>query len=238
MAEPGDETAAAGGHGRMRAARADREHAVEVLKTAFVQERLTKDELDARVSRALRARTYADLAALTEDMPAGLVSAPVPAAGPAAGPASTPARTLVVALRRTGMCLTGGLALIGIIFLTAPNPWLFFAYLGTIMSVVAASGFLGYGIIDACREWLAQGPGAPPGGPEHDGQQSGPAGAWPGQAERPGQAQVGLPAPRRGRRPGQAQTGLPALRAVLLAGLVVDLGGRGVLLHGLDPAQR
>ena len=38
---------------------------------AFVQERLTKDEFDLRVGRALASRTYADLAALTADIPAG-----------------------------------------------------------------------------------------------------------------------------------------------------------------------
>lgn len=55
---------------RMRASRADREQVVDVLKTAYVQERLTEDELDARVGRALAARTYADLDALTADVPA------------------------------------------------------------------------------------------------------------------------------------------------------------------------
>jgi hypothetical protein len=53
----------------MRASRGDRERAVEMLKTAFVQDRLTKDELDARVPAALAARTYADLDALTADIP-------------------------------------------------------------------------------------------------------------------------------------------------------------------------
>ncbi|HEX6521362.1 MAG TPA: DUF1707 domain-containing protein [Streptosporangiaceae bacterium] len=55
--------------GRMRASRTDREQVVEKLKTAYVQERLTEDELDARVGRALAARTYADLDALTADIP-------------------------------------------------------------------------------------------------------------------------------------------------------------------------
>jgi len=75
----------------MRASRADREQAIDVLKIAFVQERLTKGELDARVGRALAARTYADLDALTADIPAGPDPArsPVPAAAAAArGPAA------------------------------------------------------------------------------------------------------------------------------------------------------
>jgi hypothetical protein len=53
----------------MRAARADRERAIEVLKDAFVQDRLTKDELGSRVGQALAARTYADLAAATAGIP-------------------------------------------------------------------------------------------------------------------------------------------------------------------------
>jgi hypothetical protein len=67
MAGPQD-PAAAGGD-RLRAGHADREQVIEVLKNAFVHGRLTKDELDTRAGRALAARTYADLAALTADIP-------------------------------------------------------------------------------------------------------------------------------------------------------------------------
>jgi hypothetical protein len=42
---------------------------IEALKAAFVRGRLTKAELDTRVGQALSARTYADLAALTTDIP-------------------------------------------------------------------------------------------------------------------------------------------------------------------------
>jgi hypothetical protein len=71
---PGDQTAAAApdGYGRMRASRADREQVIDTLKAAFVQGRLTRDELDERVARALVPLTYAELATLTEDLPAGL----------------------------------------------------------------------------------------------------------------------------------------------------------------------
>lgn len=69
-------------HGPMRAAHADREQVVDALKAAFVQGRLTQDELDARVGQALAARTYAELAALTTDLPAGPDRAPAPAPGP------------------------------------------------------------------------------------------------------------------------------------------------------------
>jgi hypothetical protein len=76
MAGPGDEIAAgAEGRGRLRASHADREHVIETLKAAFVQGRLAKDEFDARVGQAFASRTYAQLAAVTEDLPAGLVAA-------------------------------------------------------------------------------------------------------------------------------------------------------------------
>jgi hypothetical protein len=73
MAEPGTQmTGAAAGRGRLRTSRADREQTVEVLKAAFVQGRLTKDEFEARIHWALTSRTYAELAAATADIPAGL----------------------------------------------------------------------------------------------------------------------------------------------------------------------
>ena len=58
------------GLGHLRASRADREQVIDVLKVAFVQERLDKEELDDRVAQALAARTYADLGALIADLPA------------------------------------------------------------------------------------------------------------------------------------------------------------------------
>jgi hypothetical protein len=60
----------------MRASEADREQAAEVLKVAFVERRLAKDEFDLRVGQALAALTYADLDALTADIP--LASPPQP----------------------------------------------------------------------------------------------------------------------------------------------------------------
>ena len=69
---------AAADRGRLRASHADRERVIEVLKTAFVQGRLTKDELEARAGQTFAARTYADLAALTADLPAGLTAARAP----------------------------------------------------------------------------------------------------------------------------------------------------------------
>jgi Domain of unknown function (DUF1707) len=73
MSEPGAQMAAAApGRGRLRTSRADRDQVIAVLKTAFVQGRLTKDEFEARIDRALTSRTYAELALVTTDIPAGL----------------------------------------------------------------------------------------------------------------------------------------------------------------------
>ena len=58
------------GRGHLRAAQADREQAITVLKAAYAQGRLTKDELEARAGQAFASRTYAELAVLTADLPA------------------------------------------------------------------------------------------------------------------------------------------------------------------------
>jgi len=94
MTGPADEIAAR--QGRWRASHADREQVVGALKAAFVQGRLTADELDERVGQALAARTYAELAALTTDLPADPAPArqPAPATQPAPDRQSAPARRL------------------------------------------------------------------------------------------------------------------------------------------------
>jgi len=54
----------------MRAADADRDRVVEFLQQAYSEGRLSKDEYDVRMGRALAARTYADLDQLVADLPA------------------------------------------------------------------------------------------------------------------------------------------------------------------------
>jgi hypothetical protein len=79
MSGPEDHIAAgAAGRGRLRASHADREQVIEVLKTAFVQGRLTRDEFGTRVGQAFASKTYADLAEVTADLPAGLAAARPP----------------------------------------------------------------------------------------------------------------------------------------------------------------
>ena len=78
MAQLPDQRPAAAGRGDLRASHADRDQVIGVLKAAFVQGMLAKDEFDLRVGQAFTSRTYGDLAVLTADIPAGLAPAPPP----------------------------------------------------------------------------------------------------------------------------------------------------------------
>jgi hypothetical protein len=164
---------------------------IELLKVAFIQDRLTHDELDTRVGLALSSRTYAELADLTADIPAESA-----AAERAAEPASTPARTLARATRRAGICMLAGLALFGVIALTNAGNLLGPAFVFLVAAVIAASGFLGYGVIDAWRQWRSR--GALPPRPRRDvrgleGGQPGSAGHHPAlPRDRPDQARTDL----------------------------------------------
>jgi hypothetical protein len=108
---PGDELEAPG-RGHLRASHADREQAIGVLKAAFVQGMLAKDEFDLRVAQALASRTYGDLAAVTADIPTRLGA---PSAEPAREPAATKKKA-VVALA----CATP--AIPGLLFALPPIP--------------------------------------------------------------------------------------------------------------------
>jgi hypothetical protein len=77
----------------MRAAAADRERTVDVLKAGFTEGRLTQEEYNDRMGRAYSARTYAELLRLTADLPTGAmpVAWPVPVYQP---PVSTSTNSL------------------------------------------------------------------------------------------------------------------------------------------------
>jgi hypothetical protein len=68
--------AGAAGRGHLRASDADRERVLDILKAAFVQGRLAKDELDIRAGQTLLSRTYAELASITADIPVAPVEPP------------------------------------------------------------------------------------------------------------------------------------------------------------------
>jgi hypothetical protein len=101
---PGDRVAAAG-RGHLRTSHAEREHAVGLLKTAFVQGRLTKDELESRAGRAFTSQTYAELATVTADLPVELL--PV---RPKRGPSQ--AQPPVNSSLRTGATIVASVAML------------------------------------------------------------------------------------------------------------------------------
>lgn len=55
--------------GTLRASDADREHVIDRLHRASTEGRIAADELEQRVSAALKARTYDDLDATVSDLP-------------------------------------------------------------------------------------------------------------------------------------------------------------------------
>ena len=71
-----------GGAG-LRASHDDRDRAVEMLRVAAGDGRITAEELDERVGAALTARTYGELAALISDLPAAPGSLPLVPGSPA-----------------------------------------------------------------------------------------------------------------------------------------------------------
>ena len=78
------------GQGTLRASHADREQVAEVLRVAAGDGRLSPEELDERLERALTARTYDELATVIADLPAaGTAIAAAVSLSPAAG-AATP----------------------------------------------------------------------------------------------------------------------------------------------------
>jgi Domain of unknown function (DUF1707) len=74
-------------HSSLRASDADRDAVAERLRQAAVEGRLDADELEQRLHRALRAKTYGDLNRLLGDLPAKPVKWERPRRGvaPAAG---------------------------------------------------------------------------------------------------------------------------------------------------------
>jgi hypothetical protein len=88
----------------MRAATADRERAVDVLRAGFTEGRLTQAEYNHRMGRAYEARTYGELMALTADLPAGPL--PVPPMLPPVWQPAPPIRNNSMA---TAALILGGL---------------------------------------------------------------------------------------------------------------------------------
>jgi hypothetical protein len=102
-------TAAAGSRGRIRASDDDRERVLDMLKAAFVQGRLTKDELDARLGQTLGSRTWAELGSVTADLPSW------PIARPLHKPVRSPARQPIRMVVRSVACALTAVALLTLV---------------------------------------------------------------------------------------------------------------------------
>jgi hypothetical protein len=198
MTAPQDPAAAR--RDRFRVGHADREQAVETLKDAFVRGRLTKGEFDTRAGQALTARTRADLAPLTSDIPPA-AARPASPAHPVQlvhPPAPAPLRPLTRAAARSGVFLVIAAAAVRIAFLLDPGPngppghppawdapslYLLIAF----AAAVTALGILAFGVITAAEQRRSRGQRpARPGLSGHapvDERQAGTAGSLP-----PGQA--------------------------------------------------
>ena len=146
-ARAGDENAP--GRGHLRAADADREQVIDALKVAFAGGRLTKDKFDAGVSQALTSRTYAELAAVTADIPArpagtqsrGRDSAASVTPPVLAGPmtqGSSIARTMR-ARRWSGVLVAALVVMILGVTLVPSEPWLAAILLGVMIVLQAAA---------------------------------------------------------------------------------------------------
>ena len=138
-AEPEDQMAvAAAGRSRLRASHADREQVIDMLKAAFVQGRVTKDEFDARVGQAFASRTYGELAAVTADIPATRI-----AGQPPGNPACAQGRPTMSHATKARQCMVIALAMITVATFAPGGPaLLLFAPLGLTAWMVAAAQIL------------------------------------------------------------------------------------------------
>ncbi len=131
--ESGAQAAAAG----LRASRADRERVIDLLKAAFTQGRLDRNEFDARIGQALASRTYGELAAITADIPAELTGA-LPRHPPVRARRRIPFNTAVTG----GACMAGlvNLGMIAALLIRSPVAvvlFVAFAVIGTILVIRA-----------------------------------------------------------------------------------------------------
>ena len=236
MAEPRDPMPADAGREHLRASDADREQVIGALKAAFVAGMLVKDEFDLRVGQALASRAYADLAALTADLPPR-----PPAARPARPPAPVRRRPLARAAAKSGVCLivAAAAAWAWILLVSGDgdydgiggaNPphegWAPLAFFVAFAAVCTAIGILGSAVVTSLEQRRSRGrlpPRPGPGGHALDGEQGGSTGHGPvPPSPGDGQARADLRAhkplqrlPARGRtprgvRPAQGAAGIPA----------------------------
>ena len=130
--EPGARAAAG-----LRAWRADRERVIDLLKAAFVQGRLDRDEFDVRIGQAVVSRTYGELAAVTADIPAELTGA-LPRRPPVRARRRIPFNSAVSG----GACMAGlvNVGMVAALFSGSPVAvilFVVFTIIGTILAIAA-----------------------------------------------------------------------------------------------------
>jgi hypothetical protein len=131
--EPGARAEAAG----LRTSQADRERVIDLLKAAFVQGRLDRDEFGVRVGQALMSRTHGELAVVTADLPAELIGA-LPRRAPVRARRRIPFNTAVTA----GACMAGLVNVGMMAALLSGSPvavvlFIVFTVIGTILAIGA-----------------------------------------------------------------------------------------------------
>ena len=121
----------------LRASHADRERVIDLLKAAFVQGRLDRDEFDARIGQALASRTHGELAAVTADIPPELTAAP-PRRPPVRARRRIPFNTAVTG----GACMAAlvNAGLMAVLLIRSPVAvvlFVVFTVIGTILAIGA-----------------------------------------------------------------------------------------------------
>ena len=168
MAGPGDEvTAGAGGHGRLRASHADRERVIGTLKAAFVQGMLDRDEFGQRLGLAFAARTYADLAALTDDIPARLIGTQ-PQPTPARSRSRKPIDKRVKVTAQVACLSIPQAVLVAAFFLTGNGAF----FVLSVLYFALATSFAGALMVEAWEQKRSGGQVTPPPAPGARGQVS------------------------------------------------------------------
>jgi hypothetical protein len=158
----GPQDPAAAGRDRLRAGHADRDQVIGILKDAFVDGSLTRDEFDARTDLALAARICADLAALIADLPpAPAWPAPAPA-GPVRPPGAARRWPLVRAAADSSLCLVLAFAAIltGVHFdpdgFGPHQAWANLFFFPAVALVITAFGILANGAATAVEQRRAR----------------------------------------------------------------------------------
>ena len=123
----------------LRASRADRERVIDLLKAAFVQGRLDRDEFDARIGQAVASRTYGELAAVTADIPAELTAA-LPRRPPVRARRRIPFNTAITG----GACMAGvvNAGMVAVLLSQSPVAVVLFVVLTVIGAILAIGAMI------------------------------------------------------------------------------------------------